>query len=71
MCEVLPAQGLRLTYSRPDFQESEWRHSAGPVYIAEIEAVKSRPDPNPARSAEHEPLLSQIEGALKFWTAMP
>jgi hypothetical protein len=46
-------------------------HDFPPAYIAEIEAVKSRQDPKCARSAEHEPLLAQIEGALRFRTATP
>jgi hypothetical protein len=46
-------------------------HDFPPAYIAEIEAAPARPDPDGARSASHEPLLLQLESALKFRTAPP
>jgi hypothetical protein len=46
-------------------------HDFPPEYIAQIEATPARPDPKSARSASHEPLLSQLESALKLLTAAP
>jgi gamma-glutamylcyclotransferase len=39
-------------------------HDFPPAYIAQIDGVQARPDPNMHRSAQYEPLLSQIESAL-------
>lgn len=47
------------------------KHHFPQDYIAQIEAVPARPDPKPERSASHEPLLLQLESALKFRTAPP
>jgi gamma-glutamylcyclotransferase len=41
-------------------------HQFPAAYIATIEAVQARPDPNLKRNAEYELLLSGIEGAIKF-----
>jgi len=46
-------------------------HDFPSAYIAQLEAVLARPDPKGERAARHEPLLSQIESALKFRIATP
>jgi AIG2-like family len=46
-------------------------HKFPSAYIAAIEAVQARPDPKRERATRHEPLLSQIESALKFRTGTP
>jgi hypothetical protein len=46
-------------------------HDFPQCYIADIEAVQARPDSKPSRNAQHEPLLSQLESALKVRPTPP